>query len=106
MNIVSYIKRNSYTIIFTVIFVVIFYLRHIIVSTPKKEALYGLDFTLTYKTGNVIKKRSVRIDVEDKKSSDCNYQVDLPNIADFTSLKFGVIMMETSGLIEQIKPDH
>ena len=67
----------------------------------RKEEAYGLDFTLSYKTGNLIKKRSVRTNAEDKRSSDCKHQVDLPNIADFSSLQFGVIMMETSGLISR-----
>ena len=57
---------------------------------------YGLDFQLTYKTGKTTIKRSSLTKIE-KESSNCDIPVKLQNIADLSSIEYGVFMMETSG---------
>ena len=66
---------------------------------------YGLDFKLTYNTGKKLKSRS-SLTKEEKEYSSCDKAVKLQNIADLSSIEFGVFMMETSGfypLILKIK---
>ena len=72
-----------------------------------QEINYGLDFKMTYNTGKTLKRRLTKNEKESSSfESNCASPVQLQNIADLSSIEFGVFMMETSGfhpLILEIK---
>ena len=62
-----------------------------------KPISYGLDFQSNYKAGNAVRRR-LSISEQDPEYSECKYHdVPLQNIAELSSLNYGIIMMETSG---------
>ena len=63
-----------------------------------KPISYGLDFQSNYKVGNAVRRR-LSVSEQDPEYSECKYHdVPLQNIAELSSLNYGIIMMETSGI--------
>ena len=102
------IKKNF--LVFTILFLIFLMyslekddLEELIV----KEINYGLDFKMTYNTGKTLKRRLTKNEKESSTfESNCASPVQLQNIADLSSIEYGVFMMETSGfhpLILEIK---
>ena len=105
------IKKNF--LVFTILFLIflIYSLeRDDLEEVIVKKINHGLDFKMTYNTGKAIKRRSSLTKYGKEESlifeSNCASPIKLQNIADFSSIEYGVFMMETSGfhpLILKIK---
>ena len=111
MLLTGIIKKNF--LVFTILFLI--FLMYSLERDDLEELIvqkinYGLDFKMTYNTGKAIKRRSSLTKYEKEESfifeSNCASPIKLQNIADFSSIEYGVFMMETSGfhpLILKIK---
>ena len=97
MYVLHNIRRNCISIFGLFLIIILILQKQIAKDIYHPIRKYGLDFKLDYKVVNKFRRRSVLKTIKEDEFSDCNNSVTLENIANISSLDYGIFMMETSG---------